>query len=385
MKKFYPYGRQHITEDDIRQVVEVLRSDYMTQGPKIGEFECSFAGKVNAKYAVAFNSGTSALHGAYFALGLDPGAEFITSPITFVATANAGLYLQHKPVFCDVEPDTGNIDADLIEGLITERTRFIVPVHFSGHPSYLSEIKRIADKYDLRVIEDAAHATGALYEGKTIGDGSFSDMAIFSFHPVKHIATGEGGMVVTNNEEYFKRLMVFRTHGITKEDMLNQDEGDWYYEMHHLGFNYRMTDIQAALGLSQIERLDENISRRRRIAELYSELLGDNPYFDLPVEKDYAKSAYHLYPVRLKEHLTGRKKEVFSALRSAGLWVQTHYIPVHMQPYYRQNGYEGLSLPVSEKYYHSEISIPMYHALEERDVREISMRIFTVFKNFDEA
>lgn len=375
MKKIYPYGRQHITDEDIKRVSEVLRSDYITQGPMIGEFECAFAGKVNAKFAVAFNSGTSALHGAYFALGIDPGAEFITSPITFVATANAGLYLGHRPVFCEVEPDTGNINADLIEGLVTENTRFIVPVHFSGHPSNLSKIKQIADKYGLKVVEDAAHATGALFKGNPVGDSSFSDMAIFSFHPVKHIATGEGGMVVTNSEEYYKRLLVFRTHGITKENMLKKDEGDWYYEMHHLGYNYRMTDIQAALGLSQLERLNENIAKRRMVADLYKDLLGDNPYFDLPVEKEYAQSAYHLYPIRLKDHLIDRKKEVFAALRDAGLWVQTHYIPVHTQPYYRQHGYEEVSLPVSEKYYRSEISIPMYHSLERADVKEIADRI----------
>lgn len=379
MSKTYPYGRQQITGEDIREVVEVLKSDYLTQGPKIGEFECAFAGKVNAKYAVAFNSGTSALHGAYFALGLEPGAEFITSPITFVATANAGLYLGHKPVFCDVETDTGNIDASKIEGLITEKTRFIVPVHFSGHPANMEEIRHIAGKHGLKVVEDAAHATGATYRGRPVGDGSCSDMAVFSFHPVKHITTGEGGMVVTNDDQYFERLMMFRTHGITRTGMEKPDEGDWYYEMHHLGFNYRMTDIQAALGLSQLKRLEHNIARRRKIAALYQEKLDGNPWFDLPPEREYAESAWHLYPVRLKERYVPLKKEIFSALREAGLWVQTHYIPVNSQPYYRRNGYAGVILPEAEKYYRSEISIPMYHGLEDGDVDEVVGRMLRMF------
>jgi UDP-4-amino-4,6-dideoxy-N-acetyl-beta-L-altrosamine transaminase len=378
--KVYPYGRQQLTREDIESAVDVLKSDYITQGPRIAEFESEFAAKTGARYAVAYNSGTSALHGAYFALGETAGSEFITSPNTFVATGNAGLYLGLKPVFCDVEPDTGNIDTEKIENLITPRTRFIVPVHFAGHPSNLSDIQDIATRHNLRVIEDAAHATGAEYRGMKIGCGEHSEMAIFSFHPVKHIATGEGGMVVTNDEGYYKRLMDFRTHGIRRDPLENSDEGPWYYEMHHLGYNYRITDIQAALGLSQLKRIEKNIERRRRIAELYGELLADNPWFDLPVERAYAKSAYHLYAIRLKDHLIPVKKRLFTELREAGLWVQTHYIPVPGQPYYRKLGYSEKETPNAVKYYRSEISIPMYHALTDDDVKEVTKRLVSVFR-----
>ena len=268
ISKFLPYGKQCIDQEDIDAVADVLSEDFITQGPKITEFEEEIAKYVGAKYGVAFNSGTSALHGAYFALGLDKGDEMITTPNTFVATANAGLYLGAKVNFCDVEKQTGNIDASKLEA--NENTKLITPVHYSGNPVNLKEIADIAEDNDARIIEDGAHALGAKYDGKKIGSLKYSEMAMFSFHPVKHITTGEGGIIVTNDEEYYERLQLFRSHGITKNNLVNPRDGDWYYEMQHLGFNYRITDIQCALGLSQLKKLDSFVENRRKIAEKYN-------------------------------------------------------------------------------------------------------------------
>lgn len=380
--KYIPYGRQSITKEDIQAVIEVLGSDLITQGPVIRRFEEELAKKSGAKYAVTLNSGTSALHAAYFAAGLRNGDEFITSPNTFAATANAGLYLGAKPVFVDIEPETGNIDTGLIEEKITEKTKLVVPVHFSGHPANMEKISHIAKNNNLVIIEDACHALGAGYEDTITGDCRLSDMAVLSFHPVKHITTGEGGAVLTNDREYYKKLLMFRNHGITKEDMYNQDEGDWYYEMHYLGHNYRITDFQAALGLSQLAGLDNNINRRREIADIYKSKLDGNQFFYLPPEKEYARSAFHLYPIRLKEHLVKYKKDIFSRLRESKLGVQTHYIPVYMHPYYRNNGYKDVCCENAEKYYRSEISIPMYHSMTNSDLLEVIDRLVSVFSKY---
>ena len=326
ISKFLPYGKQCIDQEDIDAVADVLSEDFITQGPKITEFEEEIAKYVGAKYGVAFNSGTSALHGAYFALGLDKGDEMITTPNTFVATANAGLYLGAKVNFCDVEKQTGNIDASKLEA--NENTKLITPVHYSGNPVNLKEIADIAEDNDARIIEDGAHALGAKYDGKKIGSLKYSEMAMFSFHPVKHITTGEGGIIVTNDEEYYERLQLFRSHGITKNNLVNPRDGDWYYEMQHLGFNYRITDIQCALGLSQLKKLDSFVENRRKIAEKYNGMFEDNPYFDVVKENPDGESAYHLYPILLKEKYANHKKEIFSKLRSEGLGVQVHYIPV---------------------------------------------------------
>ncbi len=380
MKKHIPYGRQQILDEDIREVQRILCSDFITTGPVSREFEEALAKKVGARYAVTFNSGTSALHAAYFALGFKAGIEFITTPITFVATANAGLYQGLNPVFCEIEPDTGNMDCATIEPLITENTRFIVPVHFGGHPADLETLYQIADKYQLKIIEDGSHALGARYKNRLIGDCNFSEMTTFSFHPVKHITTGEGGAVTTNDEGYFKRLKQFRNHGITKEDLHNESEGDWYYEMQHLGFNYRLTDFQAALGLSQIKRLSENIRSRREIANTYNQEFRGNPYFHLPPEREYVQSSYHLYPIRLKEKLIPEKRKVFNRLREEKLGVQTHYIPVYRQPYYLEKGFGNNQKPNAEAFYRSEISIPMYHALTKEDQEDVISRIRSVFE-----
>jgi UDP-4-amino-4,6-dideoxy-N-acetyl-beta-L-altrosamine transaminase len=366
--KIIPYGRQSIDDDDIKAVVEVLKSDLITQGPKIAEFERALAEYCGTAYAVIFSSGTAALHAAYFSVVTGPGDEIITSPLTFVATVNAGLYLGAKPVFVDVEKNTGNIATSKIEEKITKNTKLIVPVHYAGHPAGLKEIYEIAHRYNIFVIEDACHALGAKYEGERIGNCRYSDLTVFSFHPVKNITTGEGGAVVTNSEDFYSKLRMFRNHGITKETFLNKSEGDWYYEMHCLGYNYRMTDIQAALGISQLKKVDSFVERRRAIAGIYDNAFRGNPNFDIPIEEALVHSSYHLYPIRLKDDLTERKRLIFSKLRECGLGVQVHYIPVYFHPHYQNLGYRKGTCPVAENFYRKELSIPLYPAMTKLDI-----------------
>jgi len=379
--KYIPYGHQNISRADIKEVVKVLKSDFITQGPKISEFEEKLAKSVGAKYAVVLNSGTSALHAAYFAYGIKEKDEFITSPITFAATANAGLYLGAKPIFCDVQKENGNMNPNLLEEKITKKTIMIVPIHYSGNPVRLKEISKIARKYKLGIIEDACQALGAKYLGEKIGNCKYSDMAVFSFHPVKQITTGEGGAVTTNNKNYYQKILAFRTHGIVKDGLRRKSEGGWYYEMQYLGYNYRMTDIQAALGASQLLRLNSFIKRRREIASIYDKAFKDNPYFDFLKEEDGIKSAYHLYPIRLKDNLINKKGEIFSLLRKNGLGVQVHHIPVHLHPYYQDLGYKPGLYPEAEKFYQREISIPMYPSLSNKDVSFVIKTIFRVFES----
>ena len=364
------YGRQYIDEEDIKAVENVLRSDYLTQGPKVREFEERLGGYVGAKYVVAFANGTAALHGAYFAAGLDKEDEIITTPITFAATSNAALYLGAKPVFSDIDLNTGNIDPSKIEEKITQKTKIVVPVHYAGHPVELEKIYEIAKKYDLILIEDACHALGAKYHGEKIGSGKYSDMTIFSFHPVKSITTGEGGAVTTNNKEYYERLVLFRQHGITKNpaNFVNASHGPWYHEMQELGYNYRLTDIQSALGISQLKKLDKFVKRRREIVSLYEKLLKDNPYFELPVEKDYAYSSWHLFPVKLKDKYIPYKKEIFEKLRNNNIFLQVHYIPVYRHPYYKSLGYKEGLCPNAEIFYKKEISFPIYYSLTDDEI-----------------
>lgn len=375
-----PYSRQWVDEEDIKEVKNVLRSDFITQGSKTKEFEEKLAEYCGAKYCVVFNSGTSALHGAYFALGLKGGDELITTPNTFVATANAGLYLNARPIFVDIEKDTGNMDISKIEEKISKKTKLIVPVHYAGHPVDVKKNYKLAQKYRISVIEDACHALGARYKGEKIGNCKFSDMTVFSFHPVKSITTGEGGAVLTNKEEYYKKMLMFRTHGITKKDLLCESEGEWYYEMQFLGYNYRMTDIQAALGVSQLMKLDNFVEAKRRIASVYNETFNNNPYFDTPVEKDYAFHAYHLYSIRLKDGYKERKKVIFSRLREKGLGVQVHYMPVYWQPHYQNLGYKKELCPQSEAFYQSEISIPIYPQMTDKDKNYVIETILKTFK-----
>ena len=377
ISKFLPYGKQTIDDEDINEVVKTLMSPLITQGPKIEEFEKDIANYVGAKYAVAFNSGTSALHGAYFALGIGKGDEVITTPNTFVATSNAALYLDANVKFSDVEIDTGNIDVSKIE--TSDNTKLITPVHYSGNPVDLKEISEIDN---VKIIEDGAHALGARYNGKKIGCLTYSEMAMFSFHPVKHITTGEGGIIVTNNEEYYERLQLFRSHGITKNNLVNELHGDWYYEMQELGFNYRITDIQCALGCSQLKKLDSFVKARRTIAQTYNEIFEDNPYFNVTIEKENRESAYHLYPILLKDELVKYKKDIFTKLRANGLGVQVHYIPVYNQPYYQKLGFKQDSCPVCEEFYAKEISIPMYPTLTDEDIGFVKETLYKVLGEF---
>ncbi|KKM12435.1 aminotransferase DegT [Clostridiales bacterium PH28_bin88] len=368
-----PYGRHFIDDDDVAAVVEALRSDWLTTGPKVGEFEARLAEKVGAKYAVVFNSGTAALHAAYFAAGVGPGDEVITTPITFAATANAALYLGARPVFVDIESDTININPEKINDAISNKTKVIAPVDFSGHPCDLGAIREIADKKGLIVVEDAAHALGAAYKGNPIG--SIADMTVFSFHPVKHITTGEGGAVTTDKQEFYQKLRSFRNHGIVKGlDQMTEYHGPWYYEMHYLGYNYRITDIQCALGLSQLEKLDAFIEKRREIAAAYYRLLSDLEYLELPTVRQLVEPAWHLYIIKIKTNKVSRLA-LFERMLTRGLGVQVHYIPVYWHPYYQKLGYRKGICSCAEDYYAKAISIPIFPAMSDSEVERVACAI----------
>ena len=386
--RYIPYGRHHIDSDDIREVTKVLGSDWITQGPKVEEFEEKLARYCGAKYSVAVSSGTVALHIACLVAGIEAGDEVIASPITFVASANCVLYCRGRLVFADIQDDTANIKPEEIRKKIAKKTKAIIPVHYAGHPCDLKEIQEIAKRHNLTVLEDAAHALGAEYKDSKIGSCKYSDMTIFSFHPVKSITTGEGGAVLTNRKDLYERLLIFRNHGITKDKkkFLNPkslilNTGSWYYEMQTLGFNYRITDFQCALGLSQLRKLDKFIQRRRKISRIYNRAFKNNDFFDLPIEKKGIKSSRHLYPIRLKDEYKDKKKLIFSRLREKGLWVQIHYIPVYWQPYYQQLGYRKGICPEAENFYQREISIPLYPSMSDRSIK---YTIDTLLRVFDE-
>ena len=368
---FIPYGRQSINEQDIEAVVNVLKSDYLTTGPKIAEFERKVADYTGAKYAVAIANGTAALHAACYAAGIGEGDEVITTPITFAASSNWVLYCGGTPVFADINPETYNISSVDIERKITSKTKAIIAVHFTGQPCEMDQIHEIADKHNLIVIEDGAHALGAVYKGKRVG--TLSDMTTFSFHPVKHITTGEGGMILTDNPKLYERLKLFRTHGITREEnLLTKNDGPWYYEQRDLGFNYRITDIQCALGTSQMDRLPGFLEKRKKIAEQYNEAFAGNNQIQLPYQKEGCDNAWHLYVIRVKN---GNRKEVFEKLRAAGIGVNVHYIPVYQHPYYRSHGYAQVVCPNAEEYYKECISLPMYPDLKEEEQEYVIKKV----------
>ncbi len=353
-----PYGHQSINKKDIAEVAKVLEGDWLTQGPHLGSFEVALAKYCGVKYVVCFSSGTAALHGAYFAAGLGKDDEFITTPLTFVATANAGLYLGAKPVFVDVDRN-GNLDIEEVKQKITTKTKLIVPVDYAGNPVDMDQFMKLAKEKNLKVILDACHSLGAEFGGKKVG--SRADMTVFSFHPVKSITAGEGGAVLTNDRVYYEKLKTFRTHGITKLD-------DWNYEMRDLGFNYRMTDMQAALGENQLGRLDKFIAKRRKIVAVYEAgFRGLEQQLELPKESLKAKSSWHLYPIRLRDELIAKRLEIFRALRKAGIGVQVHYIPVYLHPYYQNFGYKKGLCPKAESFYEAEISLPIYPGLTKKD------------------
>lgn len=369
-----PYSHQSICRDDIKEAVKILKSDWITQGPKIAEFEKGLCDYTRAKYAVAVSSGTAALHIACLAAGLKNGDEIITSPITFVASANCALYCGAKVVFADVDSKTANIDPVDIAKKISKRTKIIIPVHFAGQPCDMSRIRHIAMKHGLMVIEDAAHALGAKYKGCKVGACKYSDMTILSFHPAKAITTGEGGAVLTNSRDLYEKLNMLRSHGITKGHGLENKKMagcGWYHEMQMLGFNYRITDFQAALGSSQLKKLDGFIKKRRKIAAIYNRVFKNNDFFDTPAEEECARSAYHLYPIRLKDEFVSDKKKIFQALRRAGLGVQVHYIPVYLQPYYKRLGYRRGLCPAAEDFYEREISVPLYYGMTLKQIKSV--------------
>lgn len=372
-----PYGHQNIDQSDIDEVVKVLKSDWLTQGPMVDNFEKKVAEYCGSKYSVAVSSGTAALHAAYAAAGVGEGDEVIMPANTFAATANAALYLGARPVFCDIRMDTYNIDEEKIAELITEKIKAIAPVHFAGHPCELDKILNIARKYNLIVVEDACHALGAIYKDKKVG--SISDLTAFSFHPVKLITTGEGGVVCTTNRDYFEKMKIFRTHGITKDPArLEKNDGPWYHEMQMLGFNYRITDIQCALGASQLRKLDNFLACRRKIVDFYNENLKDIEGLILPTELAGVRSAWHLYVVRVP---TIQRKKIFEDLHAAGIGAQVHYIPVNHHPYYRRLGYNN-SLKNTEEYYASCISLPIYPGLKTNQLEFIAEELRKIFNKF---
>jgi perosamine synthetase len=381
-ESFLPYGRQSIDEADIQAVVDVLRSDWLTTGPKVAEFEEAFAARVGAAYAVSFSSGTAALHAATFAAGLKPGDEAITSPMTFSATANCVLYQGATPVFADVSTDTLNLDPEQVAKKISTKTRAILPVDYAGHPADVAPILEIARQHGLVVIEDACHALGAEYCGQRVG--SIADMTVFSFHPVKHITTGEGGMVTTDNLQFAETLRLFRNHGISSDARQRQSTGQWHYEMVLLGFNYRLPDLACALGIQQLNKLEANLARRREIAAQYTAAFRQIPELILPAVRPGVDPAWHLYPIRLDlEKLTVGRAQVFRALRGENIGVNVHYIPVHLHPYYRsQFGYKGGEYPVAELAYEQLISLPMFHGMKDQDVSDVICAVGKIVKHY---
>ena len=384
-KALLPYGHQSVDEADIQAVVATLRSDWLTTGPRIAEFEEAFAARTGAGHAVSFSSGTAALHAAAFAAGLKSGDEAITSPLTFVATANCVLYQEAVPVFADVSPDTLNLDPEQTTARVTPRTRAILPVDYAGHPADLSPILDLAERRGLVVIEDASHALGAGYKGRHVG--SVAHMTVFSFHPVKHITTGEGGMVTTDNAKFAETLRRFRNHGISSDARQRQAAGQWHYEMVLLGFNYRLTDIACALGIQQLKKLEANLARRRQIAARYTAAFREIPEVVPPAVRHDINPAWHLYPIRLdRARLKADRGQVFVALRAENIGVNVHYIPVHLHPYYHERfGYRGGEYPVAEDAYERLISLPMFHGMSDQDVDDVIRAVEKVMCHLREA
>ena len=369
---YIPYGRQNINEDDIKAVVNVLRSDWLTQGPAVKQFEDSLAKYCNAKYAVAVSNGTAALHLAYLSAGLDAGDEVITTPNTFAATTNMLLAVGAKPIFCDIRLDNYNIDETKIEELITPKTKAIVPVHFGGHPCNMDKISAIAKKHNLIVIEDACHALGASYKNKKIG--GIGDMSVFSFHPVKSITTGEGGAILTNNPELYKKLAHLRTHGITKDE-------NGFNVMTVLGYNYRITDIQTALGISQLKKLDKFVKARQKVFNTYKTELANIKGISTPSISKNPVSSNHLFVIRTKDPV--KRNPLASFLKQNGIGVNFHYPAVYSHPYYRENGYQKVVLKNADLYHNSCITLPLYVALEKNQIKYICKKIREFFKEIE--
>jgi len=369
------YGHQYIDDADIEAVVSVLKSDFLTQGPFVTKFEQEICKITGAKYCVSVSNATAGLHIAVAALGLGYDAEGITTPNTFLASSNSMVYNHVKPVFADINPVSYNIDPADVEKHVTEKTKLLIPVHFAGLPCEMDKISAIAQKHNLRIIEDAAHAIGSQYaDGSYVGNCKYSDMTVFSFHPVKTITTGEGGAVTTNDEALCQKLLMLRSHGTTKnENLLTKNPGPWYYEMQALGFNYRMTDMQAALGYSQLQKLDFFKKRRREIVAAYNKAFAGMQHLKTPVEPENVSSCFHLYAVQIDFSALGKSRtRVMQELRNKGIGTQVHYIPVHTQPFYKNTfGYKDGDYPVAEKYYEQELSLPLYPGMSDEDVENV--------------
>ncbi len=382
--EFLSYGKQQIDNDDISAVVETLRSDFLTQGPKVEEFEKALCDYTGAKYAVAFANGTATLHCAVASLNIEQNAEAITSPNTFVASSNCMAYNGIRPVFADIDSKTYNINPQEILKRISEKTRLIIPVHFAGQPCDMEQIYKIANKYRLYVIEDAAHAIGSRYaDGSMVGNCRYSDMTSFSFHPVKTMTTGEGGAVTTNSKELYDKLKLFRSHGITRDPaLLQQNHGIWYYEMQDLGYNYRITDIQAALGVTQLKKLDRFVDRRRKIVDFYNKRFSSVPCIITPFEASSVRSAFHLYVLQFDFiKLCINKNEFMNKLKLLNIGTQVHYIPVHIQPYYQKKfGYKSGDFPIAESYYEKALSIPLYPKMTDDDAEYVADNIIKLVK-----
>ncbi|MCS7029440.1 MAG: UDP-4-amino-4,6-dideoxy-N-acetyl-beta-L-altrosamine transaminase [Bacteroidia bacterium] len=376
------YGKQEITAEDVAAVLETLQSDFLTQGPKIAEFEQKFADYIGAKYAIAVANGTAALHLSALALGVNEKSNVIVSPLTFVASANCIRYCGGNVFFADINPDTLTLDVDKVEALILSKPKGffqgIIPVDFAGYPVDLERYKQLAQRYNLWILEDSCHALGSYFldskgQKQTCGNGNFADAAIFSFHPVKHITCGEGGMITTNRKDIYEKLLLLRTHGITKNPkLLFENHGGWYYEMQTLGYNYRLTDFQAALGISQLKRVDENLQKRKKIAQHYDKAFENHKF--IQKAPFHEGNSYHLYVIQ-----TEKRKELYNFLRTQNIFCQVHYIPVHWQPYYQALGWKKGDLPEVEKYYEKCLSLPIYPTLSESEQNYVIEKIFTFF------
>jgi len=382
---YLPYAKQWIDEADIAAVTNILKGDYLTTGPTVPLFEQEIAEYVGAKYAVAFSSGTAALHAACIAAGITDGDEVITTPLTFAATANSILYAGGTPVFADIDPNTYNISPQSVEKLITPKTKAIIPVDYTGQPAAYDEILKIARKHQLIVIDDAAHALGATFQEKSIG--SIAHMTMFSFHPVKHITTGEGGMITTNDQSLYEKLVLFRSHGITRDvEKLHVKDEVAYYEMQTLGYNYRMTDIQAALGISQIQKLPAFLVNRKELVQRYNEAFSKFGELITPFQLANCQSSWHLYVLRFDTNqLQTTRKEIFQALQRENIGVNIHYIPVYLHPYYEQLGYPKGLCPHAEKVYEEIITLPLFPKMTKQDQQDVIAAVSKVVHYYRHA
>jgi perosamine synthetase len=377
-----PYGHQWLDEEDISAVVEVLRSDWLTTGPKVTEFEQVFAERVGAREAVAVSNGTAALHAAMYALDIRPGDEVILPPMTFAATANCVVFQGGTPVFADVDPDTLLLDPAQVESKITPHTRAVIAVDYTGQPCDYDALRTLTDKYGLYLVADACHALGGSYKGRPVG--SLADLSTFSFHPVKHITTGEGGMITTDDPEMARRMRIFRNHGITADHRQREKQGSWFYEMVDLGYNYRLTDLQCALGMAQLRKLQEWVARRREIAQHYDVAFGEIPAVQPLTVREEVSHAYHLYVIRLDtSKLQATRAELFAALRAEAIGINVHYIPVHLHPFYRERfSTEPGMCPVAEAAYEEIISLPIFPRMSDNDINDAVVAVRKVIHRY---